>query len=123
MCFGLLGALHTHSLYALQVRAVTMTQQAYHLWLTACSRRSSSLPVLLRIDGARNVDTCLGLQGFLVHNTFGGGTGLWSQVYASGTFVHQVREPFGTWLHGVDLSRNCDGCRETVHFCVRAFLA
>ena len=29
------------------------------------------------------VDDCTGLQGFLVHNTRGGGTGLWSQVYVS----------------------------------------
>ena len=69
-------------------------------------------------------DDCIGLQGFLLCNTCGGITGLWSRVYAAGTFVRRTRELIETRLHGVDSSATRDGRPGAVQQCrVRAFLA
>ena len=82
----------------------------------------SSLPVSLLIEGARNVDSCTGLQGFLVQNTLVVGTVLWCQVYASGTFVRRVRGPYSSWLHGVDPSAIATAVVESHFVCAPSLL-
>ena len=82
----------------------------------------SSLSVSLLIEGARNVDSCTGLQVFLVQNTFVVGTVLWCQVYASGTFVRRLRGPYSSWLHGVDPSAIATAVVESHFVCAPSCL-